>query len=435
MRTVRKTILSVIVFGITVLHQGCGQAPVPIVTSITNSSLGGDFEPPPFPPNATIGGYPMPTLEDEKATYQKWGWTWTSQKEPSAVTEPIANFVVKDPDIHGDTEGDDLWTYLMMYIRTGNKVYWNRAQAWAKYFKEDYRNCIGSNYTSFCYDKDGFGMDHLYGWGLIAWYEYTGDQAALIEAENIGAVLETFYSHPKFVPGTYGMSGYGARHGGRHLMFTSRLAEVTKKQRWGILRDKVIDLWVKSPDWDPRGMYFATEWSTDTTLGQGEYAAGTRMVNSFMLAVLMEGFAHAYRTTQRADVREKMIAMAYFVNQHGIDAKYQYSGSLFGFRNGKTWHNYLAQEPVTFIDPVYTTALVNTLMWGYKLTGDPQFKERAKHFFNRGTKGVYGQVTQRAAADNQVAHFVDTVFDSSQGNFYLSYNKGELAYTYLLFEQ
>jgi hypothetical protein len=41
---------------------------------------------------------------------------------------------------------------------------------------------------------------------------------------------------------------------------------------------------------------------------------------------------------------------------------------------------------------------------------------------------------QRAAGDLEVHHFVDTVFDSSSGNFYLAYNKGELQYTYLIFE-
>ena len=30
-------------------------------------------------------------------------------------------------------------------------------------------------------------------------------------------------------------------------------------------------------------------------------------------------------------------------------------------------------------------------------------------------------------------HFVDTIFSSADGYFYLDYNKGELQYTYLLF--
>ena len=119
--------------------------------------------------------------------------------------------------------------------------------------------------------------------------------------------------------------------------------------------------------------------------------------------------------------------MARFVNQYGMDPATQYTGYRFGIVNGQMWNN-------GSDDPVYTTSLVNLLVMGYKLTGDPQLLSRAKHFFNRGTKGVYGSLTQRAAADNVVGHFVDTQFDSSSGNFYLGQNKGELIYTYLIFE-
>jgi hypothetical protein len=89
---------------------------------------------------------------------------------------------------------------------------------------------------------------------------------------------------------------------------------------------------------------------------------------------------------------------------------------------------------VTFWDSVYTTAQVNTLVRAYKLTGDTSYYARAKHFFNRGTKGVYGDPTTRTAADNVVHHFIDTRFDSFFERYFLSYNKGELQYTYLLFE-
>jgi hypothetical protein len=82
---------------------------------------------------------------------------------------------------------------------------------------------------------------------------------------------------------------------------------------------------------------------------------------------------------------------------------------------------------------VYSTSLVNTLVRGYQYTGDRSFYTMAKHYFNRGTKGVYGSSTQRAAGDTVAHHFVDTRFASSSGYFYFDYNRGELQYTYLLF--
>jgi hypothetical protein len=386
--------------------------------------------------SATVGGYPMPSLEDERKTYRAWGWTWTADKEPNFPSD--STYSVTDPDIHGDTEGDNLWSYLMMYLRTGQKGYLDRAQAWARYFKQDYRSCIGDPYRSFCYDRDGFGLDHLYGWGLVAWYEYTGDTAALAEAENLAVEVESYWSkrwNNAFpVPGEFSMGYYGLRQGARHLLLVTRVAEMTQKQRWITLRDKLIDLWLQSPDWDPRGMYFVGDWQTDQIMGSGAYAAGARIQSAFELATLTEAFAHAYRTTGGEGLKNRIVAMARFVDQYGLDPIYQYTASRFGIVNGAVWHSYSTTNPVTFWEPVYTTSLVNTLAYGYKYTGDPHLYDRAKYFFTRGTKGIYGEPVQRAAGDAEVHHFVDTIFDSSSGNFYLAYNKGELQYTYLIFE-
>lgn len=371
----------------------------------------------------TVGGYPMPSLDDERNTYRAWGWSWTVAKEPKLATD--ATFSVSNPDVHGNTEGDDLWTYLMMYRRTGLQGYLDRARAWADYFKNRYRTAS----NGLVKDHD-FDYDHLYGWGLVAWYEQTGDAAALAEAENIAAVSETEFSGA--TPGKVAM-GWAMRQRARHLLLATRVAEATKKARWIALRDKFIDLWLRSPDWDPRGMYFS-EASTDHALGAGAYAGGARIQSTFQIGVLTEAFAHAYRTTGRTEIRDKMIAMARYVAQYGMDSTYQLTGNTFGIVNGRVWHNYSSGGTATFWDPVYTTSVANTLAYGYKFTGDIALLNRAQVHFNRGTKGVYGSPTIRTAGDKEVHHFVDTVLDSSTENFYLAYNKGELQYTYLLFE-
>jgi hypothetical protein len=408
------------------------QSATVVVTSSTPPTT-----PPPSTPSGTVGGYPMPTLQSEKDTYTSWGWTWTANKEPGAVTEPIGSYTVSNPDIHGDTEGDDLWTYLMMYRRTGNTVYLNRANAWARYFKNDYRNCVGSPSESFCFDRDSFGLDHFYGWGLIALYEHNGDTASLTEAENLAAVLETMYGPNT----TYGCLPAGAcifwgpRAGARHLLFMTRLAQVTGNSRWITLRDKIINLWLTSAQWNPTyGTYFVGDSLTDEVVGAGAYATGARIQSAFQLALVSEAFDFAYRATGNQELKNRMIAMARFVDRYGLDSTYQYTASWFGIVNGNIWHIYSAKQPVTFWDPVYTTSLVNVLVRGYKYSGDINLYNRAKQFFNRGTKGIYGSITQRQAADNVVGHFVDTIFASSAGNFYLEYNKGELQYTYLIFE-
>ncbi|MGE0820932.1 MAG: hypothetical protein AB7G75_05665 [Candidatus Binatia bacterium] len=387
--------------------------------------------------SAPIGGYPMPSLQAERDTYTKWGWTWDAKAEPNLAGNPT--FEVRGPDIHGDTEGDDLWNNLMMYFRTGQQGYLDRAKGWARYFKEDYRLCKQpaglSTYYTFCADK-GFLLDHIYGWGLVAWYEYTGDAAALAEAENLLAEVDKVWKDrfgtgqwPK--PGEVRMANYGPRGEARHLMLATRVAEVTKKQQWIDIRDRLIALFLASPDWDTaRGTYFMGGYTTDYILGTGAWERGERIQSPFQLALLVEAFAQAYRVTGNVELKNRVVAIARYINQYGLDQKYQYAGSFFGIVGGKMWHNYGAKSVVDFWDPYYTASLVNTLMYGCKFSGDQSLCDRAKYFFNRGTKGIYGQPTERACADDRVCKFIDSRVDG----LFIDPFRGFLQYTYLIFE-
>jgi len=417
---------------LTVLHRGLLAAA--LVFSCAPRGLEGP--PAPWRSETPVGGLPMPSLDDERETYRRWGWRWEAGAEPHLPSD--ARYHVSDPDIHGDTEGDDLWSYLMMYLRTGQRGYRDRAQAWARYFKEDYLACVGSPAKTFCYDREAFGGDHLYGWGLVAWYEYTGDRAALDVAERLAAEVERYWEkrqHGRYpVPGGFAMSYYGLRLAARHLLLVTRVAEATGAPRWAALRDRLIDLWLASPDWDARGMYLVGEWAARQGLRE-LYVPGLQVQSAFQIGILTEAFAHAYRATGRPALRERLVAMGRFVDAYGLDPTYQYAGSVFGVLDGRPWHNYAAHRPVRHWDPVYTTSLVNTLAYAARYSGDPALRERARWFLHRGTKGVYGSPTGRAAGDAEVHHFVDARLASSGGNFYLAYNKGELQYTYLLFER
>jgi hypothetical protein len=53
----------------------------------------------------------------------------------------------------------------------------------------------------------------------------------------------------------------------------------------------------------------------------------------------------------------------------------------------------------------------------------------------RGNGAIYGEPVERASGDGEVHHFVDSIYSTASGGFYLDYNKGELQYTYLLFEE
>lgn len=253
--------------------------------------------------------------------------------------------------------------------------------------------------------------------------------------DRLDKFLSTSANKAYPVPGKVSLDYYGARGPARHLHLFTRLAEVTGKKRWIDLRDLMIDAWMKSPDWDPRGMYFVGDWQTDYKLGDGAYASGIRMMSSFQLGVLTEAFAQAYRTTQDPRIKEKMIAMARFVEKYGLDPKYDYTGGHLGLKNGVIFHDYTAKGETDFWDPAYTTSVVNTLAWGFKLTGDSALYKKAFYFYDRGNKGIYGEPIKRNLSNGEIHHFVDTRFSTAMENIYLDYNKGELQYTWLLFDQ
>lgn len=388
------------------------------------------------PPTVEPNGLLVPDLAAEKAAYRQWGWTWDKKVEPNAPADPL--FTVFDPDIHNGSEADDLWNNLMMYERTKQQGYLDRAKAWARYFKEDFRACKGSKYSTLCFDRDGHGLDHLWGWGLVSWYKAMGDQAALDEAERLAEMAEKlYYAQPQGGSVKVAWTNYGLRHAGRHLILVSRLAEVTKKARWAKLRDEIVMRVLDSPYWDDQyGMYFVWETTLDAVRGAGSYYAGWRGQSAFMIGVFIEALDHVYRTAGNEKLRERMVAMARFVDKYGLDPKYQYTASYFGVNvnDGRPYHKYSRDGTATYWDPVYTISLVNTLMRGYRYTCERRFYDRAKYFFERGNKGLYGEPVKRAAPDNVVHHFVDSVFDSTTRNLFFAYNKGELQYTYLLFD-
>jgi hypothetical protein len=391
-----------------------------------------------------FGGITMPSLQDEKDTYALWGWTWAPALDPVNVTEPIGSYSVVDPDVHYDTEADDLWTYLMMYERTGNEVYYDRAGAWARYFKDDYTQCDGGDYTDYCFDRDAYGLDHAYGWGLLAWHNSEADAAALAAVERVAADLEAQWQ-PGSNYGCYDLGGclwHGLRAVSRHLFILIRLVEVTGSPRWTALRDKILDKLIDSTQWNEEyGMYFSDSAPDNPSVsGPGSYAAGLRCQSSFQIGLLAEALDYAYRATQRPVLRERLVAMARWVASYALDPTYQYASSWIGMNivTDTAWQSYnkTGNETVTVWDPSYTTSLVNTLVYGYKYTGDAQLLARAKFFFNRGMKADfdYWDPNERSAADDAVHHFVDTEFDSSSGRFFLAHNKGELQYTYRIFE-
>lgn len=414
---------------------------------------------------STAPTFSMPTVQNERDTYTRWGWAWVEATANPAYNS-AGTYAISNPDIHGDTEGDDVWSYLQAYNRrtAGRNGYLQRAMAWRDYYVRTPAGFEGSPEQA---NDESFLFDHFYGWGLQQLATQLSDAGAAAEALNICTTLHDWWaaggrSGPGGtwpVAGSFDMAHFGHRGPARNLHMAAAMADATGDAKAIELRDRLIDLWIQSPDWQDlpggAGMYWvsAEQMGFYNLVPPLSFAAGDRAVSSFHIGQLAEAFFAAWLSpsvtaARKTALRSKIVAMATWMRANGLDPTARYCSNELGIRGpgtGGAWWNYSLGGPVTgatFWDGVYTISIVNLLVMGYKFTGDRNFLDAtpannlypAKYCFERGTKNVYGSTTAREAADGVVAHFVDTRFDTSTGSVYLYNNKGELQYTYLIFE-
>ncbi len=189
------------------------------------------------------------------------------------------------------------------------------------------------------------------------------------------------------------------------------------------LRDKLINLWLASPDWQDTsnsnivagGHYFCAPEMHSSFPEFGSYAAGNRVNSSLQYALITEAFWRGYMLTARTDLRTRLIAMSRFINHYCVNPAHinGMSGSWWGHANGNYAHyrhNGAGHtNPNTApADPVYQTAHVNSLVIGYKLTGEPALLAKAKEQFRKGTQYPDAGPGAVKQPDNHVHHYIDT---------------------------
>lgn len=387
----------------------------------------------PPPPPTSLTPLPVPDLQDEKDAYTLKGWSWTAP-----TYNPPVFTGVSDPGVHASIEGDDCLMNLWMYRRTGIAAFLTRATAWADYGLNFYRLGNPASTDGFNYDGGTFGHDHLIGVGLIEYYVETGNVAYLNEAK---AIADSLINVTYKVSGTGSMACYlsntfcmqnNIRAAGRHLLFFVRLAEYDSA--YVTTRDTILNRIMDAPQYEgpARTSYFSSQ-AAEAEYGAGAHGLGYRIQASWQLGVLVEGLYHAYRVTRRTDIADRLVNIANFVLAHGRDTTSGFTGSYFGLNpSAQTIHNHASTGAW---QPVYTLSLVNTLVYGYKLSGDSTYLNEAWVYLNKGTKfadavAPYNVLPARLAADGVVHHFMDTEYSGA----FFGRNNGEFQYTYRLFE-
>lgn len=357
------------------------------------------------------------------------GWTWSAGgKTPTFPANPVGP--ISYGSITYESEGDDLWSHYQAWKRTRNPIHFQWAQRWRNYFVNNYYNAWAG----------GDGGEHTYGQGLAVWGVGQGDSAALATLEQIAARIESMVPGP----GT-AMSYAGGRRHARHMIVACYQAYVNPIARWINLRDLFISRWIESPDWQQGGViaagghYFCGDNMHAVYPEMGNYAAGFRVNSAFMYALMTEALWRGYLLTARADLRARLIMMARYINHYSSNPAHvvPMSGSWWGHTSTGGYHFARANpgahtDPNTAsADPVYQICNVNSLVIGYKLTGEAAFLSKARAEFRKGSQYPDAGYLAVKQPGNLVHHYMDT---RDNGTEDFAYNKGELQYNYLILE-
>lgn len=357
-----------------------------------------------------------PSLQDERDAYTSWGWTFQASDEitypaDTAYFVPTAGGGTIYP--HADTDADDIWENLQMYIHTGQPGFLDRAREWMEFYRDHYTVAIANveaNESTRC---------HRYGWGLLEWYLMTGDTACLTRAEEYAADIDSYWrsngiagAWPTHVQ--FNLIGWqGNRPGSRQLMLATRLAKITGDSQWVDLRDNLINAYLTTPAWDAaKGAYWINDNPAIYTQYGLSYAAGDRITMSLGDGMLANAFWEVYRDTGNTAIRSRIIAMADFYMTHGINPTYDYGALYLGeYANGSGWWN----SPGTI--GWATIHHINLLVYAYKLTGTTAYLTEAQHCFDRGTKAYYNDATSRYATPTTPHKFVNAFYSSGMVAF------------------
>jgi hypothetical protein len=148
------------------------------------------------------------------------------------------------------------------------------------------------------------------------------------------------------------------------------------------------------------------------------YDAGRRF-NSISCTALHAKVWRGYLATGRADLRDKLIKMARFVSTTAtIRRTAEVYVRVLATRTGTIGARRNASTSAT-----YDISLVNTLVWGYKLTGDVNLRTVPRPF-PQGTRWAEGEPQRSGQGPGRrtdVYAFVDTRKNAEQR--YFTHNK------------
>ncbi len=188
-----------------------------------------------------VGSGRFGTLADEVASYRTWRWSFRKDQLPRS--RPEGDAFVAWEDNHYESEADTVEALLLMYLRTGDRGWFDRGEAWARYHvdlqiwrtdgwrwddgaiwfpsggpqgtRRSRKTCAFDWGPPWGKRKGNLDCEdlwrharakacycHYYGAGVVDWYCLTGDPDALDAAlDNVEVKDSEFRKHHRFEPG------------------------------------------------------------------------------------------------------------------------------------------------------------------------------------------------------------------------------------------
>ncbi len=226
------------------------------------------------------------TLADEIATYKKWGWKGADDAAKQAPArrkhDPAA--YVGGVYTHNDSESDNAELGLLMYLRTGDRGWFDYGESWARYYKthagfrtdgfeydgfrhprmgyRSKRKCKGERFgwygpKVYSWSDTRFCMCHTFISGTFDYYCLTGDVDALEAGLDQAESSAICYSDKKNNPGN--ALGLG-RAWGRQFKAVIRAWQVTRDKKWKPPMERFMQRHIKAPNrnFDKSGLYLST---------------------------------------------------------------------------------------------------------------------------------------------------------------------------------
>jgi hypothetical protein len=398
------------------------------------------------------------TTQDELDYTAAQGWTWTASQVPTWPHQPDYTIQAVDVDLHSESESDDCWQNIMMWLRSGTRGFWDRARGWCDYQRDEMtRRTEG---WSFAWDADGEGptrvarptieipltaadqaylgassygrvgyfprinTSHFWGWGLVDWALLTGDPEAVPAAVDLAEINRRHFGWR-----TDGL-GQRGRTGARALMHAVRVFEATGAEEW---RQYMEHLATNYTERDPSWL----EWAGHYTVPLPDLGPEWRGMNPHHFANLDQAFERyvAAGGARAQEIKRRLVRMGDFALEWALHPLWLHSSSTIAVTpDGRQWVSSMDENPpaVAQINPYHTLTWVDTLVRAYRLSGDRKFLAHAAFMHERATRHRYGQQVLSApfVMPPKVGRFLNN--GQQIGRIYYP-DHGHLQFAHLLF--